>query len=114
MRILAGLVLAVSMLAPAARPALADNDIVLDDDAPSVQIKGTWASATATSGFLGNGYHYRVAGDGGNTFTWPFTAAPGRHEVSVRWTAGANRASNATYTIASTSGASTVSVDQRS
>jgi polysaccharide biosynthesis protein PslG len=114
MRILAGLVLAVSMLAPAARPALADNEIVLDDDAPSVQIKGTWASATTTSGFVGNGYHYRVAGDGGNTFTWPFTAAPGRYEVSVRWTAGANRASNATYTIASTSGASTVSVDQRS
>jgi polysaccharide biosynthesis protein PslG len=114
MRILAGLLSLVWLLAPTARPALADNEIVVDDDAPTVQMHGTWATTAATSGFLGSGYHYRVAGDGTSTFTWPFAGAAGRYEVQVRWTSGPNRASNAPYTVTSASGATTITVDQRS
>jgi polysaccharide biosynthesis protein PslG len=113
MRILAGLLSVLCFLAPVARPALADNEIVLDDDAPSVQIHGTWAATAATSGYIGSGYHYRVAGDGTSTFTWPFSGPAGHYEVFARWTSGANRASNASYTVTSASGAATVTVDQR-
>ena len=114
MRFIAGLLSILWLLAQAARPALADNEIVLDDDAPTVQTHGAWATSTATSGFIGGGYHYRVAGDGSSTFTWPFGGPAGRYDVQVRWTSGANRASNATYTVTSSSGAANVSVDQRS
>ena len=94
MRVLAGVLSIACLLASMAPPALADNDIVLDDDGASVQSHGIWAATASTSGFLGSGYHYRVAGDGTSTFTWPFTGAAGRYEVFARWTSGANRASN--------------------
>jgi hypothetical protein len=113
MRILAGLLLVVLLAVPAPPLVLADGDVVVDDDASNVQTHGEWATAAATSGFFGSGYHYRVAGDGSSTFTWPFPGPAGRFEVFARWTSGANRASNATYTIISASGASPVTVDQR-
>ena len=72
MRLVVGLVAVLWLVAQSAPPVLADNEIVLDDDAPSVQMHGTWATSASTSGFLGSGYHYRVAGDGSSTFTWPF------------------------------------------
>ncbi|HEY0582239.1 MAG TPA: hypothetical protein VGE94_08645, partial [Chloroflexota bacterium] len=105
----------VLLLAPAARPALAD-DLVVDDATASVQVKGTWATSTTTPGFVGTGYHYRVAGDGSSTVRWPWPSSSpaGSYEVFARWTSGPNRASNATYLIAHTAGAARVSVDQRS
>jgi hypothetical protein len=115
MRLLAGLISVLVLLAPAARPALADNaEVVVDDDASGVQAKGVWATASSTSGFMGSGYHYRVAGDGASTFGWPFSGAPGSYEVFARWTSGPNRASNATYVVTGASGPAAVSVDQRS
>lgn len=114
MRILTAWLLLLGLLVPAARPALADSEIIVDDDAPSVQMKGVWATSTFTSGFLGAGYHYRVAGDGTSTFTWPFAGPDGRYEVFARWTSGPNRASNAAYLVTNAAGASTVNVDQRS
>lgn len=114
MRFLAGLLSIVWLLAPAAPPAHADNEIVLDDSAPTAQSSGTWATASTTSGFVGDGYHYRVAGDGSSTFTWPFSGPAGRYEIFARWTSGDNRASNATYVVTSSAGSATVSVDQRS
>jgi hypothetical protein len=113
MRIFAGLLSVLLLLAPAARPALADGDIVLDDDASTVQTHGTWAVTSAASGYLGSAYHYHVAGDGSSTFTWPFAGPAGRYEVFARWTSGANHASNATYVVTGSAGAVPVSVDQR-
>src|SRR5215471_2817499 len=106
MRFPARLVLVLVLLASIApRAALADGELVVDDDAASVQVKGVWATSSATSGFLGAGYHYRVAGDGSSTFTWPFAGPAGRYEVFARWTSGPNRASNATYVITGADGA---------
>ena len=112
--LLSGLLSLVCLLSAATAPAAADGDLVLDDDAQAVQIKGIWATASATPGFAGSGYHYRVAGDGSSTVTWPFSGPAGRYEVFARWTSGPNRASNAPYTVLSADGAKTVSVDQRS
>src|SRR5437764_230699 len=114
MRYLAGLLSVLLLLTQAAPPALADNEIVLDDDAPGVQTHGTWATSTVTTGFIGSSYHYRVAGDGSSTFAWPFGGPAGRYDVQVRWTSGTNRASNATYTVTSSAGARAIAVDQRS
>ena len=115
MRILAGLVPVVFLLAllpPAA--VLADNEIVLDDESPAVQTTGVWATTAATSGFVGSGYHFRVAGDGSSTVVWPFNGPSGSYEVFARWTSGPNRASNATYVVSGASGPVSVKVDQRS
>ena len=115
MRILAGLVPVIFLLAllpPAA--VLADNEIVLDDESPAVQMTGVWATTAATSGFVGSGYHFRVAGDGSSTVVWPFNGPSASYEVFARWTSGPNRASNATYVVSGGSGPVSVKVDQRS
>src|SRR5471030_2237393 len=103
----------VLLASTAARPAFAD-ELVVDDDAAGVQLKGTWATSTNGAGFLGNEYRFRVAGVGSSSARWPFPgAAGGSFEVFARWTSGPNRASNATYTVTSGDGAKAVSVDQR-
>src|SRR5207302_3030242 len=91
MRLLIAVGLLVALLAPAAAPAYAD-EIVLDDGSPTVQIQGTWAVSSTSSGFFGSGYRYRVAGDGSSSLSWPFpaTAAAGNYEVFARWISGAN------------------------
>ena len=115
MRILAGLCSLLLLLAPAARPVFAD-DIVVDDAAPTVQVTGEWATSTVSSGFVGAGYRYRVAGDGSSSVTWPLpaSASAGTYEVFARWTSGPNRASNATYVVTHAAGTAAVTVDQRS
>lgn len=49
-----------------------------------------------------------------NSFSWqPDVPGAGQYEVLARWTAHANRASNASYAITHTGGSTTVAVDQR-
>ncbi len=115
MRLLTALVTLALLLAPSAGRVYAD-EIVVDDSSPTVQIQGTWAVSSTSSGFLGSGYRYRVAGDGSSNVSWPFpaTAAAGNYEVFARWTSGSNRASNATYVVTHAAGSTSVGADQRS
>src|SRR5258708_3314266 len=85
-----------------ATPAAAAELIVANSDS-AVQVKGKWATTNTTPGFFGNDYMFRVAGDGKASVTWPFPAstAAGRYEVFAQWSAGPNRATNATYQITS-------------
>ena len=85
---------------PFATPTSAAELIVTTSDT-GVQIKGKWASTTETPGFYGANYLFRTPGDGRSTVTWPFpnSATAGRYEVFAWWSAGPNRATNATYTI---------------
>src|SRR5438445_13097335 len=87
----------VLLAALAVAPGASADELVVDDSAASVQISGTWATATTSPGFLGDEYRYRVAGDGSSYIRWPFpSGAPaGTYEVPARWTSGPNRASNA-------------------
>jgi len=107
-------VLALVLLASTtARPTFAD-ELVVDDDAAAVQLKGVWATSTNGTGFLGNAYRYRVAGDGSSSIRWPFPGTTsGSFEVFARWTSGPNRASNASYLVTHTDGVRSVSFDQR-
>jgi N-acetylmuramoyl-L-alanine amidase len=97
---------------PLATPALADETIV-DNSAPTLQIKGSWTSTTTTGGFVGADYLFRTPGSGSFSVTWPFPGAAGRYEVFARWSAGPNRATNANYQVLSNAGVANVAVNQK-
>jgi hypothetical protein len=111
LRALVGLVLLCGGL-PLAAPVQAAEAIVDNSDG-SVQLKGKWTATNTTGGFLGQDYLYRTPGDGSSSVTWPFPGSAGHYDVFARWSAGPNRATNATYQITSNSGSSNVSVNQR-
>jgi len=94
---------------------LAADEVVLDDGSRGVEVVGTWAQTSTSGGFYGDGYRFRVAGDGSNRVRWAFPqgTAAGTYEVFARWTSGPNRASNATYVVRHSGESSSVSVDQR-
>ncbi len=61
-------------------------------------------AGTGWTHYTGAGYNnnldYAAAGTGANTATWQFTGlAPGTYDAQVTWTAVANHATNATYTV---------------
>lgn len=86
--------------------AVAANKVVIDDDSdPTFATIGAW---TALAGGYTADQRVHAAGTGTNTASWTFSGLDaGRYRVSAVWSAAANRASNATYTI--TDGAGTPS-----
>ena len=110
----AGLGLALLLLsAPFAAPASA-AELIVDNSDGQVVVKGKWTTTTTTGGFYGPDYVFRTPGDGSSSVTWPFpSGAAGRYEVFARWSAGPNRATNATYQITSNAGTANVSVNQK-
>src|SRR5438067_1780762 len=99
---------------PLAAPTLA-AELVVDNAEGTVQIKGKWTSTKETPGFYGADYLFRTPGDGSSSVTWPFPAGgpAGQYTVFAQWSAGPNRATNATYQIASSAGASSAAVNQK-
>src|SRR3569833_522303 len=89
--------------------------IVLDNaDAAGVSIVGGWTSSAATSGFYGSDYlHDGNTNKGSDSVTFrPNLPQSGSYQVYARWTANANRASNAPIDVASAKGIKTFLVDQ--
>jgi hypothetical protein len=115
-RVLAGLVvlLVLVSLTVGADTARADQ-LVMDDADARVQVNGRWQASRATAGFYGDGYLFRVAGNGRTTVRWPFPAGtePGRYAVLARWSSGPNRATAAPHQIMHAGGTTTMRVDQR-
>jgi N-acetylmuramoyl-L-alanine amidase len=110
-------VVALSMLfatLPFATPAHA-TELIVDNSDSAVQVKGKWTATKETPGFYGADYLFRTPGNGSSSVTWPFPsgAASGRYQVLAQWSAGPNRATNATYQITSNSGTSNTSVNQK-
>ena len=98
---------------PLATPALA-AEMIVDNSDGVVTVKGKWTSTSTTDGFFGPDYLFRTPGDGNSSVTWPFPdGAAGRYEVFARWSAGPNRATNATYQINSNGSTASVSVNQK-
>jgi N-acetylmuramoyl-L-alanine amidase len=99
---------------PLAPRALA-AELIVDNTDGAVQVKGKWTQTQETPGFYGANYLFHTAGDGSSSVTWPFPSSSGTGHFSVfaQWSAGPNRASNATYQIASSSGTTSVSVSQK-
>src|SRR6266567_9082527 len=106
--------LALTILLAAATPGFA-AELIVDNSDGVVQLKGKWTTTKETQGFYGPDYLFRTPGDGGSSVTWPFPndAGAGRYEVFGRWSAGPNRATNATYQVASNGGTASVPENQK-
>jgi N-acetylmuramoyl-L-alanine amidase len=102
------------MVLPLAAPTEA-AEVVVDNSDATVQVKGNWTRTQTTSGFYGADYLFRTPGDGNSTVTWPFPSGSpaGKYTVYAQWSAGPNRATNATYQIRSKAGTNPVSVNQK-
>ncbi|MEZ5616462.1 MAG: RHS repeat-associated core domain-containing protein [Rhodocyclaceae bacterium] len=74
---------------------------------------GAWNPSTAVPGYQGANYQTHPAGSGTDSFAWSATLAPGQYRVYAKWTAHANRATNAQYTVSHQGGQDTQTVDQR-
>lgn len=71
---------------------------IIDNGAPGFSSTGAWRLGVR-SGYEGD-HQFNAAGIGDDTATWAFNVVPGEYRVSVTWTAGRNRASDAAFTVA--------------
>ncbi|GMU21592.1 MAG: hypothetical protein AMXMBFR13_16840 [Phycisphaerae bacterium] len=81
-------------------------------------LSGDWTSTSTTPGYWGTTYRYRRVQDGsitsGEVEFRPNLVQAGTYEVSVWYTQGANRATNAPFTVEYSGGSQTVAVNQQS
>jgi lipoprotein-anchoring transpeptidase ErfK/SrfK len=91
------------------------EELIVDNNAPFVQVTGPWTSTTLTPGFSGPDYLFRPASAGDATVFWPFpsASASGQYEVFARWTSGPNRATNALYWVSSDGGTTSIAQNQQ-
>lgn len=90
------------------------TNVVDDADPVGVSVIGDWASSTASSGYYGGDYlHDNNTNKGLDSVTFiPNLSQARTYQVMARWTANANRATNAPYDIVYPNGTTTVFVDQ--
>ncbi len=89
-------------------------EILVDDSDPSVTVTGTWDTLTAWNHMHGGGYRSHAAGTGSDSIDWaPALPQAGSYAVYVWYWDGADRATNAEYTVRHASGTTTMRVDQR-
>jgi lysophospholipase L1-like esterase len=108
------LLLAGQVLSLATPPAA--GEIIVDNaDATGVIISSGWTSSSASPGYFGSDYlHDGNAGQGGKSVRFtPTLPLAGTYEVFARWTANANRATNAHYDIIHSGGTTTKLMDQQ-
>jgi hypothetical protein len=89
---------------------------IVENDADDATLSGSWTASTYEPNYFGSGYmHDGNANKGTKTATWSVPSA-GTYQVSMWWTAAANRASNIPVSIASLNGGwwtTVVTVDQK-
>ncbi|OZG73378.1 hypothetical protein BTA51_10135 [Hahella sp. CCB-MM4] len=91
------------------------DPIVVDNGDATTSSVGSWSTSTYTAGYYGSNYQFMSGPSGsGTSYTWglPVTL-PGNYKVYARWTSTNARASDATYSVATTSGAETAVVSQK-
>jgi RHS repeat-associated protein len=82
--------------------------------ATSVVIAGTWTAATSPKGYQGANFHLHAAGGAGESFTWKINPpTTGSYRLYARWSAEANRAPDASYTVSHAGGSTLFTADQR-
>lgn len=83
-------------------------------DSSGVTITGSWSASTFTAGYHGSNYLTDDnTGKGAKSVRFtPTIPVAGNYDVFLRWTAGSNRASNVPVDIVSSSGTTTVTVNQ--
>jgi hypothetical protein len=91
-------------------------DVIVDNtDASGVTVEGSWIASSATEGYWGSNYlHDGDANKGLSAVTFiPVLPASRDYDVYVRWTAYANRASNALVQVVHTAGTNSFRVNQQ-
>jgi len=95
---------------------VAPAEVIMDNTAATgITITGTWPASTSISGYYGSNYlsdNNELKGSKSVRFT-PVLQAAGSYDVYAWWTAYSNRATNVPIDIISTSGTSTVQVNQQ-
>ncbi|MBK3576873.1 exo-alpha-sialidase [Streptomyces sp. MBT65] len=89
--------------------------LVADNDDPSTYsvVSGTWNPASTVKNYWGTSYRTHAAGTGTSVVRWQSNVpASGVYDVAVWYTADANRATNAPYTVRYPGGSAVVRVDQ--
>ncbi len=93
---------------------LGPPEIIVDNTDPGFNASGNWWTSTSTSGYLGGNYRVRATASTSDAATWQATLPDsGTYAVSVRYTAGSNRASAAPYIVYHNGGTTTIQVNQR-
>jgi len=88
--------------------------IIVDNEDSATEHTGVWPVSGSAGGYYGSNYRYQAAGSGADSFTWlPGIPQDNHYHVYARWTAHANRASNAAYPLNHAKGADTVIVNQK-
>ncbi len=87
------------------------GSLVIDN--PQGSASGSWSASSAVAGYIGSNYLTHPAGSGSDRYTWTASLSPGSYRVYARWSAHANRASDARYTISHAAGQDSVSVSQQ-
>ena len=92
---------------------LTNNAYVLDNTGTGIAVVGTWPTGYASTS-IGGSFRYHAGGTGTNSVTWtPTLPASAVYKVYARWTAGTDRATNATYEVTHLGGVNTVTVNQQ-
>jgi peptidoglycan/xylan/chitin deacetylase (PgdA/CDA1 family) len=86
---------------------------VLDNLDANCSTTGTWTSSVAIAGYWHQDSVYHSPGTGDATACWAVRIPQtGGYKLYARWTSAANRATNARYTVAWSSGSDEIIVDQ--
>ena len=88
--------------------------VIDDQDTNHVAITGAWTSSTSVAGYYGTDYlHDGNTGKGTKSILFrPVVPLDGLYQVYLRWTAGANRATNVPVDINAADGTHTLTVNQ--
>ncbi len=92
---------------PAAGTIIVDSNNANNDAAKArITLAGTWSSANSTSGYYGSGYYWAATEEASAPATFSFyLPAAATRTIDAWWTAGANRASGATFVAKNAGGA---------
>lgn len=96
-------------------PADVREDVTVDNGELGFSIvAGSWPSSRGIPGYFGFNYLSHGAGTGASSVQWqPALPGDGQYEVLVSYSAGTNRATNATYTVHHVDGGTPVAVNQQ-
>jgi hypothetical protein len=89
-----------------------DGTLIDNSATTSVTVTGAWPTATTVKGYQGSNYASHVAGSALDTFAWKGPSSAGSYKVYVRYTAAADRASNAPYTVTHNGGVTDIQLNQ--
>lgn len=101
-------------LVRASYPADVREEVTVDNGGDlGFSVVGTWPSSRGVPGYYGFNYASHAKGTGANVATWrPALPGTDRYEVLVSYSAGTNRATDATYVVHHADGVTPVVVDQ--